>query len=412
LRVTGVYQNAQQNISGLTVGAIYRVDAYVLSGSSGNEAGFIQFDMGSGNYIRKNLTSSYTWTQYSIIFKATATSGTLEVTKFTATPGIMYFDSVVMTLCSEGNLYINFDEGGVELEGVLAAGQVYNGNTMATAIAAAMNAAPGKALTYTCTYSDTTYKFTIGAGANFTLRWATGSKSGGDISGLCGYDDSANDTGAAIYVSNYVRINTYEYIDVDLGVMARYDFVVLLNHNLSTGAVIWISGAESADFATGLVADTITNAGNNIYFFLAAQRTKRYVRLSIYNADNPSGYIQVGNVGLYAYVEFTPYIAAGGYNRGAENPSLIDFSDSQNLFADDKPRLFKRGYPFEGLSNTDASNIELMQDECGDHKGLVVCTNPDDPNHYSEWVTLAELNEVAYGHENYWNWTMNVREHK
>lgn len=411
LRVTGAYQNAKQNISGLTVGSIYALTGYVKSGTSGNEAGFIQFDMGGDNYFRKWFTSSDTWTAYTLIFKAGATSGTLELNKFTATPGIMYFDTIVMALYAGTNIFINFDEGGAELEGVVATG-TYNGNTLATAIAAAMNTAPGKALTYTCTYSETTSKFTIAAGSNFTIRWKMGSKSGADISDICGFSEAADDTGASTYTSDYMRIHIYEFIQLDIGSTYDYDFFALMNHNLQSTATIKIEGADSSDFATGLVSDTITYYGNNIFAFLPSMRSKRYLQLSIWDISNPSGYIQVGTPVVGKYIEFARYILPDGYAKGNEDPTLIDFSDSQNLFADEKPTLFKHPYPFKGLSNTDASNIDLMQKECGYHKGIIVCTDPDNPNTKSEWVTLAELNEVEYESQNYWNWTMPVREHK
>jgi hypothetical protein len=332
--------------------------------------------------------------------------------KNSATAGTMLFDTVIMGLYSGGNQYIDFDEGGVELEGIIADG-AYNGNTLATAIAAAMNAAPGKALTYTCTYSESNWKFTIAAGSNFKLRLKTGSKMGCDFSYLCGFIDTADLSGAATYTAPFVRIHTYEYIEMDLGSAKDYDFIVLLNHNLSINTyAIYIQGADDSAFTTNLVSDTIPYNANNIYFFLTVTRTKRYIRILILDETNSSGYVKIGTPVVGKYIEFTPYIKAGGHGKGEENPSLIDLSDSQNLYVDDKPRLFKRSYPFEGLSNTDASNILLMQEECADHKGIVVCIDPDNPNTASEWVTLAELNEVAYDHVNYWNWTMNVREHK
>jgi len=96
------------------------------------------------------------------------------------------------------NNKINFDEGGAELTGTVTAG-TYTGTTLATAIAAALNTAPGKALTYTCAYSTTTGKFTIAAGSNFTIRWNSGTLKATDISNLTGFPDTANSTGALTY---------------------------------------------------------------------------------------------------------------------------------------------------------------------------------------------------------------------
>jgi hypothetical protein len=98
------------------------------------------------------------------------------------------------------NNKIDFDEGGAALVGTVTIG-TYTGATLATAIAAAMNAAVGKTFTYTCVYSTTLGTFTIAAGSNFTIRWNTGTNKAIDISNLCGYPDTANSTGAKTYTS-------------------------------------------------------------------------------------------------------------------------------------------------------------------------------------------------------------------
>ena len=306
------------------------------------------------------------------------------------------------------NKYIDFDEGGAELTATLTEGN-YNGQTLATEIKTRMDAAGG---TYTVTYSESTGKFTIARTGNFTLRWQSGTNTANTVGGTIGFIITADDTGAETYTSDYMRIHTSEYIAVDLGSALEYDFVCLLNHNLQSGATITFYGADDSAFTSNVVSDTLTYYGNNLFKFLSAARTKRYVRIYVVDVDNPSGYVKIGTIVVCKYIEFARYPKPSGYWKGEDNPSLVDLSDSQNLFADDKPRLFKRSYPFEGLSNTDASNIIAMQTECGDHKGIVVCIDPDNPNTASEWVTLAELSEVAYQHVNYWNWTMAVREHK
>jgi hypothetical protein len=117
----------------------------------------------------------------------------LDLAFYTAKAGLSF-------VVDATNNKINFDEGGAELTGTVTAG-TYTGATLATAIAAALNTAPGKALIYTCTYSSTAGKFTIAAGSNFTLRWNTGTNKATDISELCGFEDAANSTGDKTYTS-------------------------------------------------------------------------------------------------------------------------------------------------------------------------------------------------------------------
>jgi hypothetical protein len=130
---------------------------------------------------------------------------------------------VAQFLIDVTNNKIDFDEGGAELTGTVASGQ-YSGADLATAIAAAMNAAEGKTLTYTCTFSTVTRKFTIGAGTNFTIRWNTGTHKATDISDVCGYSDAANDTGSSSYDSDNVVGNawkhTFQWSNTISGLMA------------------------------------------------------------------------------------------------------------------------------------------------------------------------------------------------
>ena len=82
------------------------------------------------------------------------------------------------------NNKIDFDESGAELTGTIASG-AYNDNTLSTAVAAAMNAVGGQ--TYIVAYSESLGKFAIGATANFTLRWNTGTHKATDCSALLGF---------------------------------------------------------------------------------------------------------------------------------------------------------------------------------------------------------------------------------
>jgi hypothetical protein len=125
------------------------------------------------------------------------------------------------------NNKIDFKEGVPELTGTVATGS-YTGATLATAIAAAMNGAAGKALTYTCTYSSSTNKFTIGAGANFTICWNTGTHKATDISTMCGYSDVADDNGGNLsFVSDTASVgaayqHTMSMADQVSGIFGTY----------------------------------------------------------------------------------------------------------------------------------------------------------------------------------------------
>lgn len=128
------------------------------------------------------------------------------------------------------NAKIDFkDTSAATKAGTVAAGS-YTGATLATAVAAAMNAAGGTG-TFACSYSTSTLKFTIsesGGPTNFEILWNTGTNKAISIHTLLGYSDAADDTGAATYASDTACTgsgayqHTLEIKDSTDGIFATY----------------------------------------------------------------------------------------------------------------------------------------------------------------------------------------------
>jgi len=308
------------------------------------------------------------------------------------------------------NKYIDFDEGGSELTGTVAVG-AYNGNTLATAIAVAMNAAPGKALTYACVYSETDAKFTISAGSNFTIRWYSGTNKATDISAMCGFSDAADDTGAATYTSDYRRINYgYSYIVWDLLQATDVNFCAILNHNFSSDAFIYWHGADDAAFTTNLVTETFTYNAGNMFKFFSSTQTKRYVRVALYDFTNTSSYIQMGPIIFGTYWE-PNYTFAKDYTKGKVDDSLIEESHALVEYGQVRPRRKTWSLPFPmGLTQTDADEIVTFFDTVGLVHGFVVCFDYAYPNTNSYFVKNSELIDPTYLHYNNWSWQLALRE--
>jgi hypothetical protein len=114
-----------------------------------------------------------------------------------------------MYVVTASNNKIDVKEGaGEELTATLAAG-TYTGTALAVLIAAALNAMVGKTLVWSCTYTLATNKFSIGIGSGTaTLMWSTGTHKAIDISALCGYLDTADDTGAGPFPSDTAGLGT------------------------------------------------------------------------------------------------------------------------------------------------------------------------------------------------------------
>lgn len=306
--------------------------------------------------------------------------------------------------------YIDFDEGGAELTGEITTGN-YNGNTLATAIAAAMNAAPGKTLTYACTYSETAAKFTISAGSNFTIRWNTGTHKATDISDVCGYSDAANDTGANSYLSDNRRIYYPNlYADNDFLAASEINFIAVLNHNISSSATIKWYGADDSAFTVNLENVTIPYSANNIFYFLPSSHTKRYHRFFVQDETNPNSYIQTGPIIMGKYWQPNRSFSKN-YTKGKPDDSIIDESFSLVEYAQDRPRRLSWSLPFDNaLTEADAAEVISFFENVGLRYGFVICFDYNYPNSNSYFVKNTELIEPAYQHYDCWSWALKVRE--
>lgn len=126
------------------------------------------------------------------------TSGELINAQFNIAGTGYYFDPIEVTASTK---YIDFNEGGSSLAAVLNVGFYKDPHELADAVAAAMNLVATANIT--CTYSDSTGKFTIVSdGATFELEWNTGANVANSAAGKLGYLTAADDTGALTYTSD------------------------------------------------------------------------------------------------------------------------------------------------------------------------------------------------------------------
>jgi hypothetical protein len=303
------------------------------------------------------------------------------------------------------NKYIDFDEGGAELVATITPG-TYTAQTLVAEIKTRMDAAGG---TYTVSYDELTGKFTIASGGNFTIRWQSGTHTATNAAGLLGFDKTANDTGAATYTGDYVSIHTSENMVCDFGSALEYDFIGLLNHNLTAGATITIKGADDAAITTNVVSDTITYNGNDVFEFLAAARTKRYCQVLIADPTNPSCYVQIGTIIVGKY--FQPLRSFGAYSEGPVDTSEIEFSPSKNMLViQDQPKLSNWDLQFTGLDAASALQMKALLLECGITKAFALCTDYTTPNGNTYWVHLRETSLPECPQKDYWSWSAPIEE--
>jgi hypothetical protein len=204
-------------------------------------------------------------------------------------------------------------------------------------------------------------------------------------------------------------------IDVDLGVAAIYDYIALLNHNFTSGATIQIKGADDSAFSSNVVTDTLTFNGVNLREFLAAARTKRYVRISIADASNPSNYIQIGTIIVGKYVDLGSPIMATGYEDGASADSEIAESASGNAYL-----VLERA-----SLDTMAFQLRIAGASADTYKAAIIdmikasqavwaidfifdYTTPNTGGN-AMWAIIVSINRVVYAHVNYWTWAVEIK---
>lgn len=199
-------------------------------------------------------------------------------------------------------------------------------------------------------------------------------------------------------------------IDCDFGAAYEYDLIGILGHNLQSGATIQIIGADDDAFSVNVVTDTLTYRGNDIYEILSTARTKRYVRLSIIDTGNPSGYLQVGPV-IVSKANALDKNYIPGHARGYENlteteevPSGVEFRTRSRASRE------ARELTFLNLSEASAVIVRALVDECGSHQAFAFILDPTAPGNNTLWVKLTNQSLLDSNIYQHWDWAAAIKE--
>lgn len=200
-----------------------------------------------------------------------------------------------------------------------------------------------------------------------------------------------------------------EHIILDNGSEKEYDFIALLNHNLTADATITLKGADDAAITSNVVSDTIVRTGTNIYQFLTTARTKRYIQLIVDDDANPSNYIQIGVVVVGKYWE--PNRNYSAYSDGPLDETEIETSPGGAMFVTQDRRMRRVWLlPFNGLDDTTETNLRAMLNLNGIAKAMIINTNTAAMAMATHWVRLRELVQPFKQHLNFWTWEAEFEE--
>jgi len=104
-------------------------------------------------------------------------------------------------------------------------------------------------------------------------------------------------------------------IAVDLGSAQEVKALAIYDHNFTAAATLLLEADDAATFdsdgGSAQFSEAVTWADDKILHYLSAATTKRYWRLSVTDAANTDGYIEIGELYLGGYMEMSRTFSNG-----------------------------------------------------------------------------------------------------
>ncbi|MHB8053672.1 MAG: hypothetical protein ACYDH3_00245 [Candidatus Aminicenantales bacterium] len=199
-------------------------------------------------------------------------------------------------------------------------------------------------------------------------------------------------------------------IDCDLGAAYEYNVISIRGHNLTAGATIQVKGADDSAFTSNVVTDTLAHNGNDLTAILSTARTKRYVRVSVADASNPDGFLEIATIVIGKGSTLNRRMSQG-YEDGHRNDSEKEESTSGAMFTIlDRPSVPEKLYPFSGLSDAAAVIVRALMSECKTTTAWLLCLDTATPNGNTYWVRLKAIVRPIGERPNFWVWECELEE--
>jgi hypothetical protein len=238
----------------------------------------------------------------------------------------------------------------------------YTYSTLASHIQTQLNASSSA---WTCTYSTTTFLFTIGRSAGTAiLRFTQTSGAAWDMLGYTPVIDTSSGTGLA---ANEVRNHTSEWIHLDLGVATEITFVSLLGllgevYSISDTATVTLMGNSSDSFTAPALTVTLTPDTHGLYKFTddETNTTYRYWKLNIVdrlNINGPTAF-EFGYFYLGDYTTIESRNVSSGFSKSQVDTTQAETSESGAMY-------FQTGFKYMKFES-----VEIGYMEASDRRAL------------------------------------------
>lgn len=256
------------------------------------------------------------------------------------------------------------------------------GVALASHIQTSLNAA---STNWTCTYSNTTRKFTIGrVSGTSILRFTVTANATWDTLGYTQVTDTPAGTGLAAVEA---RNHTSEWFKVDFGAPVEVGFIGMIGRpdggiGLSAGATVKVMANIVDDFSSPPINVTVTPEDTGVFKFLdGLTPTYRWWKVEIFDRETPvstgaDGY-QFTQVYLGDYVTPETVNFRVGFSAIQEDPALVQTSQTGVGFYKIYPKFWRfESLTAEYISDEDRAAVLKVFRDLGVSVPLFVSLDP------------------------------------
>jgi hypothetical protein len=256
------------------------------------------------------------------------------------------------TIVADVNDKIDYNRSGVKVA-TIAAGTYATGALLAAVIVTALEAADATPV-WACSYSGSTFKFTISSDLAFILLWSTGTNTLTAPHKDLGF--AITDTGSATsQVGATAAYQSRHWLKADLVTAAAVLGGIVVNHNSGAGGTYTLQGNATDAWGAPTVNQALAGDAAVRIAFISTQ-TLRYWRLVIDDPGNALGY---GEVGIWFAGPYTqPSVSyAIGFTKKWEELSEVTVAISGAHFQDEKARRPTWGLAWSEIVEADRAAL-------------------------------------------------------
>lgn len=145
----------------------------------------------------------------------------------------------------------------------------------------------------------------------------------------------------------------------DFGSDTQFNSVILLDHNFTNSATINIEANATDSWGAPTFSESITYNANKILHYTTTTPNLRYARLTIADASNPDGYIEMSEVFIGSYLELSRTFKPA-HSRNIQ----FNITSERTRYNKVQKRLHSIQNTFNGsieyLTASDRTNLETM----------------------------------------------------